>query len=140
MQHRLTEKIQIWAAKTGWKQVALAIAQKENELVGKPAGENLDANHLHALVQRIKRIYTVDSPTYEKKREEMTEAALAALPAKKRLEVVDPFGCELKISEALESFGNAMSAISIKCPTASTQLMQTISRLESLFPIVQMFT
>lgn len=140
MQNRLTEKIQIWAAKAGWKQVAIAIAEKQNELQHKEPGTNLDAEHLTALVQRIKRIYTVDTPTYHKKRVSMTDAALAALPAKKRLEVMDPFGCELKISEALESFGNAMSAISIKCPTATSQLVQTIARLESLFPIVQMFT
>lgn len=136
MENRIKEKVLIWAAKAGWKTVALAITEKHYELVG----GKIDPGQINTLIQRIKRLYTLDTPAYQEKRKTIAAATLAALPAKKRLEVTDPFCCELKISAALESFGNAMAAISLKCPTAASQLARTISKLESLYPIVQMFS
>lgn len=139
MEHRITETVNEWAAKVGWKKVAIAITEKRHELVGDDKS-CLTADNLRAVIQNVKRTFTIDTPSYRKKRRELTEATLAALPTAKRMKAINPQLCDLKFSSALESFGNAMAAFSIKCPSAAEKIANAISHLDALLPIAQLFT
>lgn len=76
-------------------------------------------------------------PRYLKMATALEGVALAAMPKRRRVELEAPASPELATVRAMEAFSAAMSAMVIRCPTATSKLNKALETLQILVPIVE---
>lgn len=130
--------VESWAQDVGWKTVGVRVAdeyqrQGGGELI--PPADN--AQGIRNATQRVKRIFGLGGPRYLKMATALEGVALAAMPKRRRVELEAPASPELATVRAMEAFSAAMSAMVIRCPTATAKLNKALETLQILVPIVE---
>jgi len=131
--------IDSWAQDVGWKTVGVRMADVYQSRGGGaliPPANNEQG--IQNAKQRVKRIFSLGGPRYIKMASELSEVALRAMPTRKRIELEEPHSPELAKAKVMESFGAAMSAVAVRCPTATGKLNQLIDELQALIPIAEL--
>jgi len=131
--------VESWAREVGWKTVGVRFAD-EYQLRG--GGDLIppatDEQGIRNAKQRVKRIFGLSGPRYVRMASELSDVAMDALPRRKRIELEEPKSPELAKAKVMESFGAAMSAVAVRCPTATGKLNQLIDELQALIPIAEL--
>lgn len=134
---RVADGIAGWELKNGLKAVSAEIALAYQRQGG---GELLPAvgsdNWLRNSSQRVRRIFSLDG-RYREQAEALKSAALAAMPKRRRLEVIAPHTPELATARVMEAWGEALVAITIRCPSAIQKITQLMADMQALIPVIE---
>lgn len=131
--------VESWAQAEGWKVVSVRFADEYQKNGGGDLIPPADDEHgIRNATQRVKRIFGLGGPRYIKMASSLANVALNAMPKRRRLELEDPDSPGLATAKAIESYGAAMSALAIRCPTAVTKLNKAIDHLQALIPIAEL--
>jgi hypothetical protein len=135
---QLAAGVESWAHEVGWKTVGVRFADEyQRRGGGKLIPPATDEQGIQNAKQRVKRIFGLGGPRYTKMASELVDVALSTIPKQKRLELEEPNSPELATARAMEAFGSAMSALTIRCPTATEKLSRALETLQALVPIVE---
>ena len=131
--------VESWAHQVGWKMVGVRLADEYQ----RRGGGNLippanDEQGIRNAQQRVKRIFRLGGPRYMQMAKELADVALHAIPVRKRMELEEPDSPELAKAKVMESFGAAMSALTVSCPTAAAKLNRLIDELQALIPVAEL--
>jgi len=130
--------IESWAQDVGWKTVGVRMSDVyQSRGGGKLIPPANNEQGIQNAKQRVKRIFSLAGPRYQKMADELADVALSAFPKEKRLELEEPNSPELATAKAMEAFGSAMSALTIRCPSATEKLGRALETLQALVPIVE---
>jgi hypothetical protein len=130
--------VESWAHEAGWKTVGVRFADEyQRRGGGKLIPPATDEQGIQNAKQRVKRIFSLAGPRYLKMADELADVALSAIPKEKRLELEEPNSPELAAAKAMEAFSSAMSALTIRCPSATEKMVRALETLQALVPIVE---
>lgn len=137
---QLAAGVESWAQDVGWKTVGVCFADEYQRIGGggKLIPPATDEQGIRNAKQRVKRIFGLGGPRYVKMASELSDVALRAMPARQRIELEEPDSPELAKAKVMESFGSAMSAVSVRCPSATAKLNRLIDELQALIPIAEL--
>ncbi|AFJ47176.1 hypothetical protein [Shimwellia blattae] len=127
-----------WALRTSWKTVSIAISEKYHETVGGELLPRPDSETgIRNAAQRVRRIFGLGGNRYRQMASMLTDTALQAMPRDKRLELEEPDSPQLASARLMASYGEAMAALAIRCPTALIKLNRVMDHLHALIPLVE---
>ncbi|WP_058912842.1 hypothetical protein [Entomohabitans teleogrylli] len=136
---QIADVIQQRAQRFGWKSVGVDMAAKYQEKRGGdllPAPDTEDG--IRNAVQRVRRIWQgLSGCNYRAMAEDLRDVALETIPTRQRMELEQPDAPELSMARVMEAYGQTMSAITVRCPSAMSQLNKLIESLQALYPIVE---
>ena len=133
---QLAAGVESWARDAGWKTVGVRFADEyQRRGGGKLIPPATDEQGIRNAKQRVKRIFGLGGPRYVKMATELSDVALRAMPTHKRIELEEPDSPELAKAKVMESFGAAMSAVAVRCPSATAKINRLIDELQALIPI-----
>ncbi|MBV4366259.1 toxin YdaT family protein [Erwinia phyllosphaerae] len=111
---RIAREIESWASEIGWKRVALSVAERRSDFRESAA----TARDLHNIEQQIKRALRGETDYYRRQAAEMAPALVAALPAERRVRLVDPDNPALLATVAARDGIQAINAVHLKAPAS----------------------
>lgn len=130
--------VESWAHEAGWKTVGVRFADEyQRRGGGKLIPPATDEQGIRNAKQRVKRIFGLGGPRYTRMANELVDVALSAIPKQKRLELEEPDSPELATAKAMEAFSAAMSALMIRCPTATSKLSRAMECVQALIPVAE---
>ncbi|WP_343500636.1 hypothetical protein [Enterobacter bugandensis] len=137
---QISAGVESWAHEAGWKTVGVRFADEyQRRGGGKLIPPATDEQGIRNAKQRVKRIFGLGGPRYVKMAAELSDVALRAMPTRKRIELEEPHSPELAKAKVMESFGAAMSAVAVRCPSATAKLSRLIVDLHALMPVADSF-
>ncbi|MDN8598653.1 toxin YdaT family protein [Citrobacter sp. S2-9] len=114
-------ELEMWALEVGWKTVGLAITEHYHATGGGDVLPLVNTEKsLQNATQRIKRIFRgCDGPRYAPQAEVLRSAALAALPAERRTQLISPGDPVLLAAVAAREGIEAINAVNLGAAPAS---------------------
>lgn len=136
---QLAAGVESWAHDVGWKTVGVRVADEyQRRGGGKLIPPATDEQGIRNAKQRVKRIFGLGGPRYIRMASELSGVAMGAMPRRKRIELEEPDSPDLAKAKVMESFGAAMSALAVSCPSATAKLNRLIDELQALIPIAEL--
>lgn len=134
-------EVEAWGFDSGWKNAAIKTSDEYHKHY---TGDLLPATDselgIRNASQRLRRIFRGGGKQYREMALQLAPAALSAMPKMRSMKLTEPNSVRYLSAKVTNQFGDAISSVMVRCPSATEKLTRLIESLQALIPALEMIT